>query len=153
MKRLDQTTLSMSDAGVASPPHLGMRLALCVVVTLACAALFCGSTFAWFTDGAMCSVEEIQASETWESANAAADEQSGSPADAPSSQAVQSGAAQGQSPVDEGSAEQGNAVSSELGQEEVSPDAEDSALELGGEDAGGAVGNSAADPDAARTEV
>lgn len=153
MKRLDQTTLSTSDAGVASPPHLGMRLALCVVVMMACAALFCGSTFAWFTDSASCSVEKIQAKEEWGPGGSAADEQSGSPADAPSSQAVQSGAAQGQSHIDENPAGQDGAPSSEPGQEEASSDAEDFAPELGGEDAGGAVGDSASDPDAARTEA
>lgn len=142
----------MSDADVTSSPHLGARLTLCVVVMLACSALFCGSTFAWFTDSASCSVEKIQAKEKWRSEDTATDEQSDSPADAPSSQAGQTGW-KGQSPVDEGSAEQDNAASSELGQEEVSPDEEDSALELGGEDARGAVGDSAADPDAARTEA
>lgn len=119
MKRLNQTIFPTSGDDVVLSSHLGVRLALCVVVMLACAALFCGGTFAWFTDSATCSVEKIQAKNTWETSEGSSDDgeedADGSGADnaaaVPSSSdsQAQGDASLGQGPSAEGSAGDGDA--------------------------------------------
>lgn len=119
MKRLDRTCLSASGDGVVSQAHLAVRLFLCALVLLVCFALFCGGTFAWFTDNASCKVEAI-ASTTWEPSEAASSDGEenadgltmGDDGAAAPTSSVQSGqSAQGDGSSDGGSADSGASAS------------------------------------------
>lgn len=108
------SAVSAPDAALSS--HPAMSLALCLVVLLSCAALFCGSTFAWFTDTASCSVEQIRAADTFaNSADPAANEE-GMDADTPElvSDAPDDGAA-----VAQGSSSQNSSAQGSVGQDQI----------------------------------
>ena len=105
---------SGSDAALSS--HPAMNLALCLVVLISCAALFCGSTFAWFTDNASCSVEQIRAADVFANSDDPAASEEGMGADTPElvSDALDDGAAAAQ-----GSSSQNPSTQGSVGQDQV----------------------------------
>lgn len=107
---------SGSDAALSS--HPAMSLGLCIVVLLSCAALFCGSTFAWFTDSASCSVEQIRAADVFANLDdpAAGEEGAAADAPAPTSDVFADADAANQNASSQNSSTQGSSGQNQAGQ-------------------------------------